>query len=90
MFNGPEYQPKEDFKRLLSQAIRIKSLMMDGEWRTLPEIAEATGDPQASISAQLRHLRKERFGGYRVLRRPRSSRRRGLFEYQVLPPEDES
>jgi hypothetical protein len=57
--------------------------MRDARWRTLEEIAQMTGDPAASISAQLRHLRKPRFGGYTVNRRVRGDRARGLFEYQV-------
>ncbi|KKL56177.1 hypothetical protein LCGC14_2247980, partial [marine sediment metagenome] len=36
---------------------------------TLCEIEDLTGDPPASISAQLRHLRKERFGAHTVERR---------------------
>ena len=58
--------------------------MIDGEWRTLSEIEFITGDPQASISAQLRHLRKERFGGYLVELRSRGDRENGLFEYRLF------
>jgi hypothetical protein len=57
--------------------------MQDGEWRTLSEISQTTGDPQASISAQLRHLRKPRFGSFRVEREYRGN---GLYVYRVLPP----
>lgn len=87
MFNGPAYDPKEDDNRLLNQLSRIKGLMLDGLWRTLREISEATGgDPEASVSAQLRHLRKKRFGSYTVERRSRGDRKLGLYEYQLLPP----
>jgi len=55
--------------------------MRDGNWRTLPQIHAATGEPEASISAQLRHLRKERFGGHTVNRRHIEN---GLFEYQLI------
>jgi DNA-binding transcriptional regulator GbsR (MarR family) len=58
-------------------------LMRDGRWRTLDEIARSTGDPHASISAQLRHLRKARFGEHTVDKRARGDRRQGLFEYRV-------
>jgi hypothetical protein len=57
--------------------------MKDGQWRTLEEIAQATGDPQASVSAQLRHLRKNKFGSYIVNKRSRGDREHGLWEYQV-------
>lgn len=82
-YNGPEYQPGRDNPRLDSQIGRVKALMLDGRWRTLEGVAKATGDPVASISAQLRHLRKERFGGYVVDRRHCGN---GLYEYRVSEP----
>ena len=65
-FNGPDFVPKFDQARLTGQIERIYKLMIDGKWRTLSEIESATGDPQSSISAQLRHLRKQRFGSHTV------------------------
>jgi len=41
-------------------------------WLTLDELANLTHYPPASISAQLRHLRKARFGGYAVAKRRRA------------------
>jgi hypothetical protein len=40
-------------------------------WLTLEQLARMTGYPQASISAQLRHLRKEDYGSYRLEKRCR-------------------
>ena len=40
-------------------------------WLTLEELARLTHYPPASISAQLRHLRKPRFGAYAVVKRSR-------------------
>lgn len=85
-FNGPEYVPALDHTRLSRQHERIRDLMLDGVWRTLDEIAGVTGDPAASISAQLRHLRKDRFGGWIIEKRARADRARGLFEYRLLAP----
>ena len=82
-FSGSDYEPTLDKKRLTGQILRIFTLMKDGVWRSLSEIERVTGDPQASISAQLRNLRKERFGRYIVLRRRRGYRTRGLFEYKL-------
>lgn len=82
-FNGSDYQPKADDARLRGQIKRIYEVMRDGAWRTLGEIESLTGDPPASISAQLRHLRKPRFGGLEVNKRARGLRESGLFEYQV-------
>ena len=80
-FDGEDYVPPRDNPRLTSQHQRLRSLMQDGEWRTLREIARQTGDPEASMSAQLRHLRKERFGGHQVERRHEGG---GLYEYRVM------
>ena len=41
-------------------------------WLTLEELAKLTHYPPASISAQLRHLRKPEFGGFVVEKQPRS------------------
>jgi hypothetical protein len=87
-FNGPEYSREEDDERLSGQIKRVYDLMVDGRWRTLQEISDSTGDPHASISAQLRHLRKKRFGSFTVDKRARGERSHGLFEYRLLPPEE--
>jgi len=44
-----------------------------GTWLTLDELAMLTHYPPASISAQLRHLRKPEFGGYDVEKQQRAS-----------------
>jgi hypothetical protein len=84
IFDGSDYDPEYDDVRLTGQALRIFNVMKDEVWRTLGEIEALTGDPQASISAQLRHLRKARFGGHIVRKRSRGEREHGLFEYQLL------
>lgn len=40
-----------------------------GLWLTLRELARLTGYGEASISAQLRHLRKPQYGGFVVQKR---------------------
>lgn len=55
----------------------------DGGWMTLRELAELTNYGEASISAQLRHLRKERFGGYVVAKRHRGPACEGIWEYRI-------
>lgn len=83
-FNGSDYDADFDLDRLTGQIRRIYDTMQDGKYRTLPEIETLTGDGQSSISAQLRNLRKARFGGHTVNKRARGDRSRGLFEYQVV------
>ena len=41
-------------------------------WLTLDELSKLTHYPPASISAQLRHLRKPEYGGFAVEKRPRA------------------
>lgn len=78
-FNGPSYVPARDDQRLTAQFNRVMNVMADHEWHTLRGINTVTHDPEASISAQLRHARKDRFGGYIIERRYVGS---GLHEYR--------
>jgi len=84
LFAGACYEPLCDEIRLKKQSLRIFRLMADGEWRTLPEINDATRDPPASISAQLRHFRKKRFGCHLVDKRHRGDDAGGLWEYHLV------
>ena len=85
MFNGADYIPGRDDARLSGQIERVFNVMKDGRQRTLRQIADATGDPEASVSAQLRHLRKPRFGSHVVNKEFISD---GLYKYRLLPPEN--
>ena len=80
-FDGSDYDSKLDRVRLTGQIERIFDCMADGKFRTLGEIEAITKDGQSSISAQLRNLRKERFGLHTVLKRRRYEA--GLFEYKL-------
>jgi hypothetical protein len=79
-FDGRTIEPEKDHERLKGQLKKVKDLMIDGQWRTLAEIAEVVGAPEGSVSARLRDLRKEKFGGYNVERRRVTG---GLWEYSV-------
>jgi hypothetical protein len=79
-FDGQTYQHGFDFVRLKGQMLRVYSIVKDGKWRTLRQISEECGDPEASVSARLRDLRKDRFGAYEV-ERMRSEN--GLHLYRV-------
>jgi len=80
-FDGADYQPIRDNHRLTSQLARVFECMRDAQWRTLGQVSEMTGDPEASVSAQLRHLRKDRFGAHTVERQYIGN---GLYEYRLL------
>lgn len=84
-FDGDDYTPERDDPRLTAQQRRIWQVMSDGEWHTLAGIAFITRDPEASVSAQLRHLRKPRFGGHTIDRRHLGN---GLYEYRLIPHQE--
>ena len=60
-------------------------------WLTLDELAKSTLYPPASISAQLRHMRKPRNGAYTVVKRCRTTNKAmraegfgSVWEYSVM------
>ena len=83
-FDGPDYEAENDRARLTGQIKTIYEYMSSGRWKTLREIEDALNYPQASISAQLRHLRKPRFGGHTIEKQRRGDRKQGLFEYRLV------
>lgn len=82
-FDGRTYEPGADFARLKGQLGRVFRLMRDGRWRSLSAISAEIGDPEASVSARLRDLRKRKLGGYTVERRRADGYAPGLFEYRL-------
>jgi len=78
-FKGETFVPERDGERLKAQLGRVRNVTKDGQWRTLRRIADLTGDPEASVSARLRQLRKE---GLKVERRYWMN---GIWEYRVAP-----
>jgi hypothetical protein len=86
-----------DARRLRSQRDVIRDVMLAAAdcatWLTLAELRALTRFGEASISAQLRHLRKPEHGSYEVVKRHRDEGlpehlgldRRGecLWEYQI-------
>ena len=78
--DGITYSHTRDARRLAGQQARVVSFMRSGAWHTLAEIAEATGDPEASVSSRLRDCRKARFGSYVI---EREYVMRGLWRYRL-------
>jgi hypothetical protein len=73
-------ESRDDEIRLNKQQARVWAVMKDESWHTLPELAERTGDPEASISARLRDLRKYKYGGHELERDHLGS---GLYRYRL-------
>jgi hypothetical protein len=86
-FDGATYDHDRDGARLGEQMQAVLSLMADGKPRTLTEISMRVHAPESSVSARLRDLRKERFGGHTVNREYVGD---GLFRYQLLLREAEA
>lgn len=87
-FDGVDYKPERDGKRLAAQFFRIWDYMAKvnpqtgaTDWHTLKEISEATGAPEPSASACLRDFRKERNGGHTVLRTYINN---GIYKYKLV------
>ena len=80
MFDGNTYESKKDFQRLTAQLGKVSNALMSAKWLTLAELEQLLHEPQASISARIRDLRKPKFGGLLIDRRRRSE---GTFEYRL-------
>lgn len=84
-FDGETYEPSRDHERLAGLLGRVRALMADRQWRTLAQIQAIAGGTEASCSARLRDLRKQKFGSYEIERRYISA---GLWEYRLLGKAD--
>ena len=82
-FYGSNYVQELDEKRLTGQMLKVFNYMRNGKWRTLFEIADAIQEPEASISAQLRHLCKDVNGGHTKEKKRRGGKG-GTWEYKLI------
>ena len=74
---GKTFNSDRDGARLSAQAVRVLNATLNSGWRTLSEISAITRDPEASVSARLRDLRR---AGFLV---EREYVERGLHRYSV-------
>lgn len=80
---GITYDAEFDYARLNAQMRRVYDRIVDGNWWTLADLSEATGDPESSISARLRDLRKPKFGS-RDVERERVGGVSGTWRYRLV------
>lgn len=85
-FDGAYYNPGRDDQRLTLQIGRVFEVMSDGQWHSLPELHERTGDPEASIEAQLCHLRKVKHGSW-IIDCERLNPRSALYYRRMRNPD---
>ena len=83
-FDGSDYIHKRDGIRLTGQLERVFNVMKNGDWITLRQLATKSKCPEASASAQLRNLRKDRFGGYLI---EKKYSHLGVFLYKLKEEE---
>ena len=87
-FDGETYDRKLDKPRLTGMLGRVYDAMKDGEWHTLRDLSDKSSGSEASVSARIRDLRKDKFGHFEV-RRQRSPCHKGLFYYKLINHEPE-
>lgn len=86
-FSGKTIDQERDADRLSKQYDYVFAVMRDGRPRTLSDIRRDVirryelAVPLQSVSARLRDMRKDRFGGHTVERDYISN---GLWQYQLL------
>lgn len=84
---GESYNALFDCERLNAQQRRVYELMIDGKYRTLRQISDSTGDPEASVSARLRDFRSNEYLAKHFImesERMPGLERRGVWRYQLL------
>jgi hypothetical protein len=84
-FEGHHVEDKDNI-RLKNQLDVVRTVLRKWEkgarWLTVDEIHNITEFPHNSISAQIRNLRKERFGKLPIIGRYRSGLR--VYEYKIV------
>jgi hypothetical protein len=78
-FDGATYDAEKDHARLTSQLQRVSLIISDGRWHSLFQLSKLTGDPEGSVSARLRDLRKDKFGSQIIERK----RKGNTFLYRL-------
>ena len=78
--SGDTFDADRDGNRLATLHDRVYAYMADGQWRTLHQIARECGGTEASVSARLRDMRREKYGAHKVHRQHLAH---GLWVYSL-------
>lgn len=91
--DGFAYEPDLDEERLRTQMRQVFSILKSTyDWLTVEQISNIMGErfdvqaPEASVSAQIRNLRKRANGGYLIRGRYRKGAR--IYEYKLIGQAD--
>jgi biotin operon repressor len=80
LFDGITYDAARDEVRLSRQLQNVKQILSDNRWHTLSEISQRIGGSEAGISARIRDLKKEKFGGHKIEKNHIAN---GLWRYRL-------
>jgi len=95
MFQGSNYDPALDGERLAKQLDRVYRIIKDGKKRSLQRIQTdiygeyGIKDPESSISAQLRHLKKKQFGCHTIKKERAKTKTHGTWLYWLEKKDDD-
>ena len=93
---GPDYDEHRDGERLREQRERVKNVLLAAairnQWLTVEEICQRLEAryrmrfPVESIGADVRHLRKQQFGGYHIPSRKRviDGKKQNYSEFRIF------
>jgi hypothetical protein len=81
-FHGAYYDQELDEARLTTQIEKVRRVMLDGRWHTVAAIAKLIDEPEPSVSAQIRNLRKQENGGHEIITKRDGDT--GLFLYRLI------
>lgn len=74
-------------RRLGRQLAAVSEAMADGGWWTVAALKERCGGSDSSVTARIRDLRKDRFGGWNVEREHRGN---GVWVYRLNGKREEA
>ena len=79
--SNPDKTPEEPkTAQYAGQLLKVYTVMRDGKWRTLAQIAFEAKAPEASVSARIRDLANEKG----IPHEKRKAREGSLYEYRLL------
>ena len=81
-FDGDDYVTDRDSVRLTSQLDKVRVYMEGADYLTVQQISADIQQPEPSVSAQIRNLRKDRFGARTVNREYRGD---GCYAFKLEP-----
>lgn len=77
-------EKQQEWRHTGKQQLDVYNVMKDQQWHSLEDVYRKVGGRQTSVSACIRNLRKQNYGGFIIER----AREDGEYLYRLLPPVD--